>query len=248
MDDKDLKTQVKQIVADLFNEKEEAKIRQRTEAELEKAAASISGLTDALETKNVEFSEMEEKVGAYEEQVEALKSELEAARTELETANKSLSEKELELSNIMKDRAAEKRMVELEDAGVIRSSRDSQMKKVREMSEEDFASYKEELVSIRESVLKELEKAIEDNKTDKDTQVEEETAGESVDDTSQESEEASDETHEDASEEEDIEPAQISPGRAAMAALNMEYLPNTDIMKKYSELGKAMAKRFTKSD
>jgi chromosome segregation ATPase len=187
---------------------------------------------------------MEEKVSAYEEQVETLKSELEAARTELETANKSLSEKELELSNIMKDRAAEKRMVELEDAGVIRSDRDSQMKKVREMSDEDFASYKEELVSIRESVLKELEKA---NETGEGTQVEEEVAVESVDHTSQESEGASEETHEEASEDE-VNPAQISPGHAAMAALNMEYLPNTDVMKKYAELGKAMAKRFTKSD
>ena len=58
--DKNLEVQVAKVVADLFNEKEEAKIREKTEAELQKAASSISELTTALEDKNAEVAEMEE--------------------------------------------------------------------------------------------------------------------------------------------------------------------------------------------
>ena len=50
-----------------------------------------------------------------------------------------------------------KRMAELEEAGVARKDKEAQTTKVREMSDEDFTSYKEELISIREAVLTELE-------------------------------------------------------------------------------------------
>lgn len=174
MDKEDLKVQVAQVVEDLFNEKEEADIRKRTEAELQKAASSISDLTTALEEKNTEVAELDEKLSEKSAEIEKLNSELEAAREELEKANEKLAESEKTLEDMMKDRAAEQRMVELEDAGVTRSDRESQIAKVREMTDEDFASYKDELVSIREAVVAELKKASE--KAEADAKAEEEAA------------------------------------------------------------------------
>ncbi len=179
MDKKELEVQVATVVESLFNEKEEAEIRKRTEAELQKAASSISELTTALEGKNSEVSEYEVKLSETEARITELASELEAAKKELETANTKLAETVATLENISKDRAAEQRMAELESAGVIRSDRDSQTSKVREMTEEDFASYKDELVSIRQAVVAELEKAR--DKAEADAKAEEEAAKKAAD-------------------------------------------------------------------
>jgi DNA repair exonuclease SbcCD ATPase subunit len=276
MDKEDLKVQVAQVVEDLFNEKEEADIRKRTEAELQKAASSISDLTTALEEKNTEVAELDEKLSEKSAEIEKLNSELEAAREELEKANEKLAESEKTLEDMMKDRAAEQRMADLEDAGVTRSDRESQTAKVREMTDEDFASYKDELVSIREAVVAELKKASE--KAEADAKAEEEAAKKAAEEEAKKakppveedmkdedkmkkgkkkvkcSEESSEEGDEAASENPDsdgaieIEPAQITPGEAAMASLNMEIIPSNDIMAKYRKMGEAMAKMLSKKE
>jgi colicin import membrane protein len=179
MDKKEIEVQVATIVDGLFNEKEEAEIRKRTEAELQKAASSITELTTALEEKNSEVSAQEVKLSESEARITELASELEAAKKELEDANTKLAETIITLENINKDRAAEQRMAELESAGVIRSDRDSQTAKVREMTEEDFASYRDELVSIRQAVVAELEKAR--NDAEADAKAEEEAAKKAAD-------------------------------------------------------------------
>jgi chromosome segregation ATPase len=279
MDKKELEAQVAAVVANLFNEKEEAEIRKGTEAELQKAAASISELTTALEGKNSEVSGYEVKLSETEARITELTSELEAAKKELETANTNLAETVAKLENFNKDRAAEQRMAELEIAGVTRTDRDSQMSKVREMTEEDFASYKDELVSIRQAVVAELEKAR--DKAEADAKAEEDAAKKAAEDkkkgvppwmdeeeedpktgkkkkkekkeksTEGESstEESSEEGKEEASEtdEEKTAPAQISMGDVAKASLNLEYLPNKDIVAKYQAMGKAMADKWKKN-
>lgn len=243
--DKELKDQVKQLVDSMFGEKEEANIRKRTEEELEKAASTISDLTTELESKNSEFEDMEEKIATSVARVSGLESELEAARSETEVALAKVAELETMLEGMMKDRAAEKRMAELEDAGVARSDRDAQITKIREMSNEDFASYRDELVSIRESVVAELEKA----RQAADAQAEAErvakaAAASSEQSGSEELEEVSEEAEES---EEATPPAKITPGQAAMAALNMEYIPSDDLVKKYTKLGEALANKYKKS-
>lgn len=261
--DKELKKQVADVVANLFNEKEEAEIRKNTEAELQKSATSISELTSALEDKNAEVAAFEEKTSENETRIQELESELEAAKTELETASTELTETKQALEDMKKDRAAEVRINELEDAGVARSDRDSQMTKVREMTDEEFASYKDELVSIREAVLAELEEARASQQAEADAKAEEEAANKAAEgeteseEASEESEESKEEEaseesenteEENASEEETVMPAEISPGQAAMASLNLEYIPSDDTVAKYADLGKAMAARFLKSD
>lgn len=278
MERDELKTQVAALVASLFDEKEEAEIRSATEAELGKAASAISDLTSALESKNTEAAEMEEKLTASDARVKELESELEAAKTESETANEKLGEVEKALEDMKKDRAAEVRMAELEDAGVARSDKQDQMAKVRDMSDEDFASYKDELVAIREAIVAELKQSEEKAEADAKAEAEAEEAkkmkkdemeeeekkklakkakekcadeSEKTSEKSETSEEetSEEETSEEASEEEETTiPAQITPGQAAMASLNMEFIPSEDLMTKYAKLGEAMAKRFTKSD
>lgn len=265
--DKELEVQVANVVESLFNEKEEAEIRKRTEAELQKAATSISELAKALEVKNGEVSDYEVKLSESEARITGLMSELEAAKKESETANTKLAETVTILDNIKKDRATEQRMVELETAGVARADKDSQAKKVREMSEEDFASYKEELVSVRQTVIAELEKAR--NKVEAEAKVEEDAAKKAVvdkkkvdpnmDPDMKDEEEVDPKTGKkmmkkkcsvegSVENEERTAPAQISMGQVAMASLNMEYLPSEDLKAKYHKMGIEMAKRWTKAE
>jgi len=267
MEKNELKTQVAALVDDLFNEKEETEIRKQTQVELEKAASAISDLTSALEDKNAEFSGMEEKLTASDAVNKELESELEAAKKELEQANEKLGVTEQALEDIKKDRLAETRMAEIEDAGVARSDKKDQIVKVKEMSNEDFASYKDELVSIRKAILAELKVSKAEADAQAKVEAEAKVADEAVkkaketntetDGASEETvlgsevtgETASEETGETASGDETITtPAKITPGQAAMASLNMEYIPSQDIMSKYAKLGEAMAKRFKKSD
>lgn len=266
MENKDLELQVSKVVEDLLKEKEEAKLRINIEAELQKSASTISELTSALDEKNTEVAEFESKISEESDRIQELESELEAAKKEAENANEKLGEVTKTLEDMKKDRAAELRLVELEDAGVARSDRDSQKDKIFDMTDEDFASYKDELVSIRKAIVAELNKANE--KADADAKAEEEAKAKAEaaeerkkkddeeaknkDKGSGGEESAEEDTgEENASDEEDNKttpPAQITPGQAVMASLNMEYIPSESIAAKYKEMGKAMAAKFKKSE
>lgn len=251
MDKKDLELQVAAVVAELFNEKEEAELRRKTEDELNKSAASILDLTSALEQKNVEVAEFESKISEKDSTIQQLTSELEAAKIEIADISVKLTESEKALDNMAKERAAEKRMIELEGAGVARSDRESQMAKVKEMSDEEFASYKDELVSIREAVTKELEEARIAQIAEADAKAEVEAAKKVAEEASKEvsEEEKPEEVASDNKEKEEdvVTPAYISPDHAAMASLNMEFAASKDVMAKYADLGKAMANRWKKN-
>lgn len=253
------KEQIKALVDEMLNEKEEANVRKNIEDALEQATNTIDQLTTELEGKNTELSTISETASEYESKVEELTTELEAAREELKSKDEELASTNQKLEDMLKDRAAELRMAELEDAGVVNSDREAQTAKVREMSDEDFASYRDELVSIRKAVLAELEKAREKAEADakaeeeakkaeekaKEDKAKETTAADEAD-----KETASEEGTETASEdeEESTAPANITPGQAAMASLNMEYIPKADVVEKYRNLGAAMAKRMLKKD
>jgi len=170
MDRDDLKIQVQELVASFWNQKEEAEIRKSTEKALEDSANTISELTSSLENKTEEAASLEEKLSESESANTELNEKLEAANEELTKTKDELASITQALEDMKKDRAAETRMAELEDAGVANSDRETQTAKVREMNDEDFASYKDELVSIRESVIAELNKA----KAEADAKAEEE--------------------------------------------------------------------------
>jgi hypothetical protein len=236
MDDK-LKKEILAEVDKIFAGKKEDEQRKRTETALEESASTIETLTSDLESERAKVVELEEKLTASEEAAKTLEDEkleasvkaekaVEERVAEIETLTKELKEKAEELEDIKKDTVASTRMEELISAGVVRNDKEEQTLKVREMSEEEFASYKEELVEVRAGILEELKKA-------------EEKAEEKPEEKGSEKEEGSDDGG-------STPPANIDPGSAVSAAMNMEIYPSDDIVAQYADMGKAMAEAMTK--
>jgi len=246
MDEK-LKKDIKAMVAEIFSEKEEAEMKDKTEAALSKSAQTIEELTTALEEKNESTEELTSKASELDATIEDLTSQLEAAKKEVEEVATKLAESEKAIEEMNKDRAAELRMSELEEAGVSGSDKEAQSAKIREMLDEDFASYKEELVSLREAIVAELSTSEEEKEEvaeEKEEEAkEEEKEEEEAKEEENEEEAKEEETEEEASEEESEEtsPANIDPQNAISAALNMEIVPSDDVKAKYAKLGQAMA-------
>jgi chromosome segregation ATPase len=200
---------------------------------LNKAAVTIDELTTSLEASNTEVMETDEKLSEAKNTIQNLETELEAAREKIEEVNTKAEESESALEEMKKDRATELRVAELKEAGVI-SDKKAQSSKVREMSDEEFVSYKEELVSIREAIITELSKPKPESGSEEVSE-EEEVAEE------EESETGEEEETETGEEEEEVPPAKIDPGQAVSAALNFEVFPSDDMKSKYQSMGKAMA-------
>ena len=240
MDKKDLEKTVAEIVAAAFNEKEEAEIRKNVEAELNKSTQTISDLTSALEAKNTEVSELEAQASEKDEKVTQLEAELEAAKQELETTKAKLTDTEKDFEELKKDRLMEQRAAELESAGVVSSDKEAQLAKVRDMSDEDFASYKSELESIRASVMEEIERT---KQTTEDT-----TSADDTEETASTEEETSEETETDETEEEETASEEETDDSTSSetAGLNLEG-DSTDLKAKYAELGQAMADVWKRS-
>ena len=242
----ELKKDVESLVSEIFSQKEEVEQRAETEKALQKSADAISQLTEALEGKNAEAVGVATQITDLESKVEELTSELEAAKEKAEEKAKKLTEAENMIEEMKKDKATELRMAELVDAGVALSDKDAQTAKVRDMEDEEFGSYKEELVSLRSAVEAELAKVapVDEAASEEETQeevaeVEEETA--EADETEEEAA-SEEETDEEASEE--TPPAEIDPDTAVAAAMNMEVMPSDNVLAKYAKLGEAMAKRM----
>ena len=244
MDNKDkFFEDIKSVVAQIFSEKEESDKVKQTEEALQRLAVSNEELTVTLEASNEEVADLQEKLTVSDEKtielqagLEAAQKEVGVAKKEVEEANQKISETEAALEEINKDRAAEIRMSEIEEAGIARKDSDSQLAKVREMSDEEFTEYKEELVSVREAIKAELEAA------------KAKVKGEGVvatENTTQDTAGASDVN----TEEENIitPPVNVSPGDAVSAAMNLEIITSKDISAKYADLGNAMAAALTKS-
>jgi hypothetical protein len=242
----DLKKDIEAAVSEIFSQKEEAEQKARTEEALQRSAETITELTEALEARNLKDDESAAEITSLNEKIEELTSQLEAAKKEATEVSEKLAESENTIEEMKKDKAAELRMSELTKAGVALSNKESQTAKVRDMEDEEFAAYKEELVSLREAVKSELAKADEqsseeDNEEDSESASEEEEENE---------EEASEENEEEASEEEEdadnTSPAEINRAQAVAGALNLEVFPSDDILAKYRKMGEAMADRMKK--
>jgi chromosome segregation ATPase len=220
----ELKKDVEAAVSEIFSQKEEAEQKARTEEALQKSANTISELTEALETRNQETEETASEIASLTTKTEELTTALEAAQKEATEVAEKLAESENTIEEMNKDKAAELRMSELEKAGVALSNSEAQTVKVREMDEESFASYKDELVAVREAVKAELA----NSEVAEEEVAEEEVAEEEV------AEEDADETI----------PAEIDKNKAVAGALNLEIMPSDDVLAKYRKLGEAMASRM----
>ena len=226
---------IRELIEEILTAKEDAELQESVESLLEKAKATIEELSDSLEAKDADIVEMETKLVKTAEEHETAKTELEAKMSEIEDLQTKLEEAQNTLAEIEKDRLANERMEKLEEAKVARTgeSRDVQFTKVREMAEEDFEEYAAELVSLRASLLEEIEAAREETEvTEEDEVAEEEVAEEEV------------------AEEEEIEtpPAEIDEEEAVEAALNMEVSMSDDAKEKWQAFAKAFTKQLVGTD
>lgn len=244
MENEKLLNDVKTIVEGIFSDKEQAGQMQKTQDALNESAETIDNLTQKLEDTTAELATAQATATKDNEGKDSKISEL---QTELEAAQEKVGEIEAELAsttesleNIKKDQLAEARINELKDSKVAMiNDLEAQTAKVRELSEEEFASYKEDRIALRQAVEKELEEAAEAQaKAD-------EQAAQTND--SQEDEEDASTEGEEAAEEEDTTtpPANVAPGQAMAAAMNFETNPSDDMVEKYANLGKEMASLLT---
>lgn len=235
MDEK-LKKDIEDVVTSIFSEKEQADQRNATQAALNESAETISALTTTLNDKSEEFNttvaSLKDEVKGKEVEIANLVSELEAAKNELEETKTTLSTTEANLESIKKDNLATARMAELEEAKVAMvNDLKSQALKVREMGDDEFATYKNDRIELRNSVMKELEEA--QKNVAPVVADEAEVDGVKVEAAADEKPEVN------------TPPAKIAPGQAMAAAMNFEHNPTEDVLKKYAALGKAMASSMT---
>jgi len=241
-------TDIKSIVDDIFKTKEESEMKRETEKALQTSANTIDELSQSLEAKDVvleekkaeilnlneSISDFETKVTELEDEKTAFKNEKEAFETEKADLTTRAEEAEGKIEGMEKDLLADTRLNELKEVGVAATSEkaiEDQTSKIREMSVEDFSSYKDELVAIREAIIAEL-----DAKKGEDDDPNTANAGDG--DGEDDSEEGSEEDDDDAASADDTS---IDPAKAAFAALNMELVPGKDVVAKYLELGSQMA-------
>ena len=114
--------------------------------DLEKAAVDNTAAVEDLEKVK---TELETEVTALKEQVK----ELDKEKTEFE---ERATKAEDVLANMEKDQAADSRMAELVEVKVVRVDKEAasaQRLYVRDMSDEEFASYKDERVALRKELL-----------------------------------------------------------------------------------------------
>lgn len=215
MERDELKKDIETMVADIWSEKEEVEVRKKTEEALQKSADVITELTDSLEDKGSEVSEITEKLTASNSRIKELETELEAAGKEFEKSKEELEISVKAIDEMKKDKAADVRMVELVEAGVAHSDADVQTTKVREMSDEDFVSYRDELISLKGAVEKRLAEAAEEAEKLKSKA------------------------------DSDVEKEGLNSEDTAMAALNLETSAVKELSDQYKEMGEAMATLWT---
>jgi len=239
-----LSNDVTKIVDDIFKKKEESEMISATEEALQRSTDTINELTESLEAKDEELNSRESEILDLNEKIQTLeariteleeeKSTFEAEKATFETEKsdiiKRAEEAELKIAEMEKDKLAEVRINELKEAGVASANTEAQISKVREMSDEDFSFYKEELVAIREAIVTELQSSKEESEEEVEEEVEKE-----VEEGSEEDEEAAANG--------DLE---INTMSSVAAAFNMEVVPNKDVVAKYKELGSQMAENIKK--
>lgn len=245
MDENKLVNDIKTIVDSIFSEKEQAAQISRTQDALNESAETIDNLTQSLESTKTELETAQENASQESKEkdskIEELTTELEAAQGKIGEVEAELASTVESLENMKKDQLAEARVNELKESKVaMTNDLEVQTAKVRDMSEEEFASYKEERIALRTAVEKELEEAAVAVAAEAQAKADSEPAASE----GQEGEEtASEETN---SEEETITPpVEVSPGQAMASAMNFESKPSEDMVKKYADLGKSMATLMT---
>lgn len=221
MDKDALKKDVEMIVSSIFSQKEEIDQKRLTEEALKDSAKVVTDLTASITDKEEVITDLESKISEAEvtvaehvESIDAEKAKVEELTKQLEEITTKLSASELKVVDMEKDMAADARMSALKDSKVVSTDEKAQCAKVKEMSDDEFASYQKELVELRKSIETELASAEPVVKPDgEDATVTPDVTTPDMD---------------------------INVDNSTQAALNLEVDPSTT-ESDYADLGKAMA-------
>jgi myosin heavy subunit len=251
-----LNLDVRKALDDVLKERDDVAMRQETEEALLKSTEKINELVSSLEAKDNEASALVTKVDELEKVVAELSGKVSALTTEKENLEKEKTTFQAEkdellkraqaveetLANITKDQLAKTRFDELKISGVATTeakAMEGQLAKVREMTDEEFAAYKNERVELRKVILAELE-------AKPAPVVEPAAVVEPVVVPAPVVEPIADTAVVEPTEEELAAAAVasvVNPMNAMAAALNMEIIPTQDDKVKYNALGAELAKR-----
>lgn len=249
MENEKLLNDVKLIVEGIFSDKEQAGQMQKTQDALNESAETIDSLTQKLEDTTAELAKAQETATTDSEEkdskISELQTELEAAQKKVEETEATLASTNESLENMKLDQLAEARMNELKESKVaMANDLEAQTERVRGLSEEEFASYKEDRIALRKAVEKELGEAA----AEAEAQAKADEQAAASDEENQEGEEAIPPASKEAAGEEEgtpTPPVNVAPGQAMAAAMNFETKPSDDMVEKYANLGKEMASLLT---
>ncbi len=250
---------IQSIVDSIFKQKEELDMRKETENALNKSAEKINELTSSLEAKDGELnesatkldelnsliSETVEKNKGLEESLKKATSDFEAEKEELVKKAETAEEGFL---NMKKDQLSQARYAELESEGVAAiedRAKEDQIGKIRDMGDDEFTAYKDERAELRKSVVAELEASTKE-KTAEEIAAEKAAAEGKLSEEEKAAKEAEAEAARIKAEEEAAAASadSIDPMKAVAGMLNMEKTPDKNMLSKYRELGKTMAKKY----
>jgi len=146
------KQAVAEVLADETNQK--AKMEELVEG-YQTELSDINDAKAAVEEENQTLSAENEALRSEKKELESKVTELEKEISELKKANEDIekAKKDLEtkLSDMEQDAAMQKRVTELEEAGLLTSGTTSDKLRIRikKMDDEAFAEYKTELLSFK---------------------------------------------------------------------------------------------------
>jgi hypothetical protein len=156
MTQEEFEAAVQAKVEETLSSKEDAQARAEAEEALKEAKDIFESLKSALEAKDAKIKEYEEALANLDV---SDPTEVEVAANdkivELEEKVKELEDRaavaEAALDTIAREETAATRMVELKDSGVCLEdgNAEKQYAKVRDMSDEEFISYRDELVALK---------------------------------------------------------------------------------------------------
>lgn len=141
----------------VLSSREEAQAHAEAEAALKEAKETFETLRASLEAKDAKIKEYEEALAALDDSSEATDAEV-AANERIVELEKELEEwkhraevAQAALDTLAREETAAGRMAELSESGVSldEEAAEAQYAKVRDMSDEEFASYKSELVALK---------------------------------------------------------------------------------------------------
>lgn len=158
--------EIRAILKDLLSEKEEAARLVKAEQVVHSAESTILELTNAVASKEDELTILAETNEGLTGQIEQLNSKVAELEGKVEESSNLFKELEegankakAELASMAKDRKLEVRIRELEADKVLRSGdkQEAQKARIRDMGDEEFASYKSDLIDMRSELAGALE-------------------------------------------------------------------------------------------